>query len=386
MGKDGFNLTVLQVLPALETGGVEQGTVDVAAAVVSAGGRALVASAGGRLESDLARAGAEHLTMPVHRKSPRHLWRNAGRLTRLNRDQKVDIIHARSRAPAWSARAAARRTGIPFVTTFHGVYNFGGPLKKTWNRIMTTGDRVIAISDFVARHMEEHYGVSRSKIDVIHRGVDTERFDANAVPAARVVKLAEDWRLPDGHQVIMLPGRLARWKGHQVLIDALAQLGRDDVVALVVGSEAGRESYRDELIREVGSKGLERTVRFVGHCTDMPAAFKLADVVVSASTDPEAFGRVSAEAQAMGRPVIATDHGGARETVVAGTTGWLTPPGDAAALAAALHEALSLSDDARMTMAKAATQHIRQSFSRESMTSATLDVYTRITRAGGRHA
>ncbi len=380
MGQEGFNLTVLQVLPALETGGVEQGTVDVAAAIVAAGGRAIVASAGGRLESELARAGATHLTMPVDRKSPRYLWRNVERLAALIRNEKVDIVHARSRAPAWSARAAARRVGIPFVTTFHGVYNFGGPLKKAWNRIMTTGDGVIAISEFVARHMEESYDVPRSRIDVIHRGVDTGRFDSSAVSTSRVAALVRNWRLPDGAPIIMLPGRLARWKGHRILIEALSGLGRADVIALLVGSEAGRESYRNELIRDVRGKGLERIVRFVGHCSDMPAAFKLADVVVSASTEPEAFGRVCAEAQAMGRPIIASNHGGACETVVAGTTGWLTPPGDAAALTNALAEALSLSEEARMTMAQAATLHIREKFSLASMTRATLAVYARVRR------
>ncbi|MCY4310621.1 MAG: glycosyltransferase family 4 protein [Rhodospirillaceae bacterium] len=380
MGQEDFNLTVLQVLPALETGGVERGAVDVAAAIVAAGGRAIVASAGGRLEAELARAGATHLKMPVDRKSPRYLWRNVERLAALIRNEKIDIIHARSRAPAWSARAAARRVGIPFVTTFHGVYNFGSPLKKVWNRIMTTGDGVIAISEFVARHVEENYGVPRSRIDVIHRGIDTDRFDANAVSTSRVAALARNWRLPDDAPIVMLPGRLARWKGHRILIEALAGLGRSDVVALLVGSEAGRESYRNELIRDVRGKGLERTVRFVGHCSDMPAAFKLASVVVSASTEPEAFGRVCAEAQAMGRPVIASNHGGARETVVAGATGWLTPPGDATALTNALAEALSLSEEVRMTMAQAATLHIREKFSLASMTRATLAVYARVRR------
>lgn len=377
---EGFSLTVLQVLPSLDAGGVERGTVDVAAAVIAAGGKAIVVSAGGRLEADLKRIGATHIKMPVDRKTLRHMWRNTGRLARLIRREKVDIIHARSRAPAWSARAAARRADIPFVTTFHGVYNFSGPLKKAWNSIMTAGDRVIAISEFVAQHIRDHYRTAPERIEVIHRGVDFDLFDPKAVPAARVVQLAEEWRLPDGAEIIMLPARFARWKGHRVLIDAMAKLDRPHVLAVLVGDPAGRETYADELLKQVKKLKLEGSVRFVGHCRDMPAAFMLADIVVSTSTDPEAFGRVSAEAQAMGRPVIATNHGGSTETVIPGKTGWLVPPNDPQALADALDEALSVKQNARERMALAGTMHIRQNFSKQAMTTRTLEVYAELVR------
>ena len=380
-GPGGFGLTVLQVLPALQAGGVERGAVDVAAAVVAAGGRAIVASAGGRLEAKLARAGAEHVRLPVDRKLPGHLWRNAGRLAALIRAEKVDIVHARSRAPAWSARAAARRTGIPFVTTFHGIYAFRSPLKKAWNRIMTGGDRVIAVSDHVAEHMRVQYGVPAERIATIHRGVDLDHFDIRAVSEARIVQLAQAWDLPDGAQIVMLPGRLTRLKGHAVLIDALAMLRREGAMALLIGAEAGRRGYRNALLRRVERHGLEGAVRFVGHCADMPAAYMLADVVVSASTQPEAFGRIAVEAQAMGRPVIATDHGGARETVVPGETGWLTPPGDAKALAAALDAALAMTDAERRRMAEAAVANVRRRFSKQVMTDRTLAVYAELARA-----
>ena len=384
--RDGFGLTVLQVLPALKTGGVERGTVDVAAAVVAAGGRAIVASAGGRMEKELNRAGAEHVPMRVGRKTPGHILRNAGRLAALIREERVDIVHARSRAPAWSARAAARRTGIPFVTTFHGVYNFRGPLKKAWNRIMTRGDRVIAISGYVADHVSQHYRIPPERIAVIHRGVDLDLFDVRAVSEARVIQLAQEWRLPDGAQVAMLPARFTRWKGHTVLIDALALLQREGAVALLIGADAGRQGYRDELLKRVQRRGLEGAVRFVGHCNDMPAAYMLADVVVSASTQPEAFGRIAAEAQAMGRPVIATDHGGARETVLPGKTGWLTPPGDSQAMAQALDAALSMSAPERQRMARTAVTNIRRNFSKQAMTDRTLALYAELVQERGRSA
>ena len=380
---DAFGLTVLQVLPRLETGGVERGTVDVAAAIVAAGGRALVVSAGGRMEAELARTGAEHVTMRVDRKSPGRIRRNAGLLAGLIRREQVDIVHARSRAPAWSARAAARRAGVPFVTTFHGVYGTGFPLKKTWNRVMADGDRVIAISGYVADHVIRRYRTLAERVVLIHRGVDLDLFDRRAVSEARVVQLAEAWRLPDGVQVVMLPGRFTRLKGHAVLIDALAQVQRRDALALLIGADAGRAGYRDELLKRVRRRGLEGAVRFVGHCNDMPAAYMLADVVVSASTQPEAFGRTVAEAQAMGRPVIATDHGGARETVVPGRTGWLTPPGDAQALAHALDAALSMTADERSRMARTAVDNIRRNFSKRVMTDRTLEVYAELVRERG---
>ncbi len=377
---DAFGLTVLQVLPRLETGGVERGTVDVAAAIVAAGGRALVVSAGGRMEAELARAGAEHVTMRVDRKSPGRILRNAGRLAGLIRREQVDIVHARSRAPAWSARAAARRAGVPFVTTFHGVYGTGFPLKKAWNRIMTAGDRTIAVSDYIADHIRRRYRVPDGRIAVIHRGVDLDLFDVRAVSEARVVQLAERWQLPDGAPAIMLPGRFARWKGHAVLIDALARMQRADAVALLIGADSGREGYRGELLQRVRRRGLDGAVRFIDHCNDMPAAYMLADVVVSASTRPEAFGRIAAEAQAMGRPAIATDHGGARETVIPGETGWLVPPGDATALAGALDAALSLTGAERARMAKAAVANVRRTFSKQAMTARTLALYAELVR------
>ncbi len=380
---ESFGLTVLQVLPRLEAGGVERGTVDVAAAVVAAGGRALVVSAGGRMEIELKRAGAEHVAMPLDRKSPGRILRNAGRLAALIRREGVDIVHARSRAPAWSARMAARRTGIPFVTTFHGIYGTGLPLKKAWNRIMTAGDRTIAISRHVADHVTRRYRTPPERVVLIHRGVDLDLFDLGAVSDARIVQLAEAWRLPDGVQVVMLPGRLTRLKGHAVLIDALALMQRRDTVALLVGADAGREGYRDELLKQARRRNLEGTIRIVGHCNDMPAAYMLADVVVSASTQPEAFGRTVAEAQAMGRPVIATDHGGAREIVTPGETGWLTPPGDARALAQALDAALSMAAPDRSRLATSAVANIRRNFSKESMTSRTLDLYAELARERG---
>ena len=366
---------VLQVLPGLVAGGVERTTLDLAGALVAAGGTALVASAGGPLLGELERAGATHVRMPMDSKNPWVMAGNVARLAALIGEHAVQIVHARSRAPAWSAWAAARRTGRPFVTTFHGTYNFSNPLKRRYNAIMTRGARVIANSRFIAAHIEANYGIGPGRVRVIPRGIDLGRFDPERTADERVRRLARAWELPEAAPVILLPGRLTRWKGQAVLIDALAILGRRDLVCVLVGADQGRTGYRRELQARADRHGLGAMLRIAGHCDDMPAAYLLADVVVSASTDPEAFGRVAVEAQAMGRPLVASDHGGARETIVAGETGWLVPPGDAAALAEALARALALEPPARRALAARAIAHARAHYGRDLMCARTLAVY-----------
>lgn len=382
-GEDGARIprqaTIMQVLPALgASGGVERGTVEIAAAIQKAGGRAIVVSAGGPLEHRLKRVGAEHITLPVDSKNPFVMYKNIRRLANVIRQNDVDIVHARSRAPAWSAYYAARRTGVRFITTFHGTYGAGNPLKRLYNAIMTKGDLVIAISAFIAGHIRQVYGTPPSRLRTIHRGVDIDAFDPGQVSAERKIKLATDWRLDEGLPVVMLPGRLTRWKGQVPFLDAIAKLGRKDVRALLVGSDQGREEYRRELERKVQALDIGDIVRIVDHCDDMPAAYMLSDVVVSASLDPEAFGRVVIEAQAMGRPVIATDHGGARETVLENTTGWLVAPGDVDALAAAMDKVLSLAANDRAKLAARAVAHVRDNFSTAAMAAKTLDVYNEV--------
>ncbi len=367
---------MLQVLPAMVTGGVERGTVEIAAALIEAGWKALVVSNGGPMVRELDRIGATHITLPVHSKNPWIMWRNAARLAKIIAEHTVDIVHARSRAPAWSAWAAARRTGRHFITTYHGVYNEDSlGLKRRYNAIMARGERVIAISEFVAEHVQRIHGVEDARLRVIHRGVDLDRFDPLRVSPERIIQLARKWRLPDGFRVVMLPGRLTRWKGQGVLIDALSHLARRDIRCLLVGSDQGRTSYRQELLAQIKKLDLENVVHLVDECNDMPAAYMLTDVVISASTDPEAFGRVVVEAQAMGRPVIASDHGGARETILPGQTGWLVPPSDPMALAEAIEGTLALSEDQRYQVAKWAIDHVRQEFSRTQMCEKTLYVY-----------
>jgi glycosyltransferase involved in cell wall biosynthesis len=367
-------VTVLQVLPALGSGGVERGTVEITQAIVQAGGRAVVASEGGRLVGSIERAGGRHLALPLDRKTPWALWRNADRLSDIIRREGVDIVHARSRAPAWSALLAARRTGAHFMTTYHGAYGENFPGKRLYNSVMARGERVIAISSYVAELLESRHRVARERIRIVPRGVDTLLFDPDAIPQPRIIRLATGWRLPDGAHTVMLPGRLTRWKGHAVLIAALAKLRRPDAVAVFVGD--GRKHFEAELTREAERLGVAGQIRFVGHCDDMPAALMLADVVVNASLAPEGFGRTVIEAQAMRRPVIATDHGGAVETVEPGITGWRVKPGDAEALAAAIGQALSLSEEERFELGSQSRAWVQENYSVVAMQEATIGVYS----------
>jgi glycosyltransferase involved in cell wall biosynthesis len=365
---------VLQVIPRLVSGGAERGTVELAGALTSAGWNAYVASAGGPLEPIITGNGAIHLSLPLASKNPWVMRRNVGALARVIRDLDIDIVHARSRAPAWSAWAAARATGRHFVTTFHNAYGLGSRLKHRYNSVMAKGDRVIAISDFVADHVVSVYGVDGDRLRTIPRGVDLAIFDPRHVTGGRMASLSRQWRVPDGVPVVMLPGRLTRWKGGLDFVAAIAALGRRDLFCLMVGAEQ-RPGFRRELEAAVERHHLSALFRIVEDCHDMPAAYMLADVVVSASTDPEGFGRIIVEAQAMGRPVVATDHGGARETIVPGVTGWLVPPNDPAALGEAIGAALSLAPAERSLLARRAMAHVAKHFTREQMCAKTIAVY-----------
>jgi glycosyltransferase involved in cell wall biosynthesis len=366
---------VLQVLPALGIGGVERGTVDITRAIVSAGGIALVASEGGPQVSHIERAGGWHVTLPLASKNPLRIWRNVARLEALIRSQKVDIVHARSRAPAWSAFLACRRTGAHFVTTYHGVYQEDVPLKRHYNAVMARGERVIAASRYVADLVANRHAVDPAIIRVIYRGVDASVFDPDTVTPDRLARLSSAWRLPDGHHVIMLPGRLTSWKGQRVLIAALARLGRSDVCCVLLGADQGRAEYSRRLVSDAERLGVAAQLRLPGACTDMPAALMLADVVVNASTEPEAFGRTVIEGQAMARLVLATDHGGAVETVEHGITGWRIRPGDVEALAAALDYTLNCPQEERHAIGQAARGAVLRRFSIADMQRDTLAVY-----------
>jgi len=379
--------TILQIIPRLDTGGAELATVEIAQAIVRAGGRAFVMSEGGRMAGDIERAGGEIVPFAAAAKNPVRIIANAVALARFIRERGVDIIHARSRAPAWSALMAARATGTAFVTTYHGAYGNRGPLKPLYNSVMARGDLVIANSNYTGALVHERHATAKARIRVIARGVDLVRFDPAAVAADRASSLRNKWGADEDERIVLHAARLTAWKGQHDVIEAAARLFRSegagrDAVFILAGDAQGREAYVSGLEDKIAQHGLEGKVRLVGHCGDMAAAYAAAHVTLVASTEPEAFGRTSAEAQAMGCPVIVTRQGASPETLLTAArdgaeaaTGWIVPVGSPAALANAIAEALSLSHRDRKAMAKRARAHVRERFSSEQMKRQTLSVY-----------
>lgn len=376
-------LTVLQIIPALGTGGAEQACVDIAAALVARGDRAIVVSSGGRRVPEVERAGATHILCAAASKNPIQILRNARWLARLIREHKIDIVHARSRAPAWSAYLACRRTKCAFVTTFHAAYKFSSALKKMYNRVMARADRIIAISPTIARHIVDSYGVAQKKICLVNRGIDVKAFDPAAVTHERRAAILRSWDVVVDAPLVLLPARLSPIKNHDLLIDAMAVLkeqGGEMPLLCFVGDDQGRTAYSKRLRARIDQMNLEKHIRLVGPCSDMPAALSMAALVVMPSKVPEGFGRVPVEAMAMGVPVIASNLGATRDTVADGVTGWLLPPDDVGAWAAQIAQVLAMRQAQRESMAKAARARVATQFAQETMITGTLAIYDELMR------
>jgi len=377
--------TILQIIPRLDTGGAERTTVDIAEALVRAGARALVATESGRLIPELQAKGGIWIPFPAATKNPLRILGNIKRLEAVISQEGVDLLHARSRAPAWTTLLAARRTKTPFVTTYHGSYSGSSAVKVLYNSVMARGDVVIANSHYTAGLIRQMHPFASNAIQVIHRGTDMRQFSVAAVDPSRVLALRQAWSVPRDKRIILLAARLTGWKGQKYVIEAsalLRQRGIDDVVTILAGDAQGRSHYVSELEALIAERHLADHVHLVGHCADMPAAFLAASAVAVPSTEPEAFGRSAVEAQAMGTPVVVTELGAVPETVMdtpaSARTGWRVPPADAEALADALYEALTLGASARESLADRARQHVETQFSLESMTGETLGVYRRL--------
>ena len=332
------------------------------------------------MEAELRAAGAILIALPVASKNPFTILANAGRLRSIIGEYGVGLIHARSRAPAWSAYLAAKRADIPFVTTHHGTYNAKSGLKRFYNSAMVRGDAVIANSRWTAEHLKSVHSVRAKRVEIIPRGIDIRKFDPARIAADQIRSLRENWRAANGERIVLLPGRLTRWKGQLIFIEALAGLARAgrlprDLRAVIAGDSQGRREYVEELAAAITAAGLDQQVILTEHLKDMAPALLAADIVVSASIEPEAFGRVPVEAGAMGRPVIATDHGGARETVRPGESGLLVPPGDAGALGEAIAALLALPAEKRDEMGMKGRAHVAAHFTVDTMCAKTLALY-----------
>lgn len=368
-------MNILQVIPTLDSGGAERTTLEVAEAVARSGGRCVVASEGGRLEAELHELGGVLERLPLSTKNPLAMRANATRLARLISARDIDLVHARSRAPAWSALWAARRTGTPFVTTYHGTYNAGSAPKRLYNSVMARGDRVIANSGFIRDHLLAEHRIDPQRVTVIPRGVDLVRFDPAAIAPERVAAARARWNAAPDERVVLLPARITPWKGQALAIEAMARLSTAS--RLVFAGEAKPGSgFGAQLGAQAEAAGVQLSQP--GHEADMPAALLAADVVINPSLEPEAFGRTAAEALAMGRPVIVADHGGAREVVEPGVTGWRVAPGDAAALAGAIEAALGLDLALREELAAQGRSRAERCFSKAALQESTLRVYREV--------
>lgn len=369
------------MIPALGYGGVEIETVEMAKAIVAAGGRSLItADLSHKDELYLALPPEVQLIdLPLNTKNPLKMAQNVTLLKNLIQKEGVNIVHARSRAPAWSTYKAAHSLKIPFITTYHAAYGSQNVLKTFYNSIMARGDRVIAISHFIQDHLLKEYKsyswFDPSKIRLIPRGIDLHYFDPTAISPERLIHLRKNWDIPPQMRLILLPGRFTRLKGHRVVIQALSLMKHSNVMALFVGSIRGHETYRDQLLQEASSLDLTGRIQCFPPCPDIPAAYKIADIIVCPSLVPEGFGRLMAEAQAMGKPIIASHHGAATEIIETDRTGWLIPPNDPQALAKAFDDWLDLPQEQLDAMGKQGRTRMEASYSKEFMISKTLDVY-----------
>jgi glycosyltransferase involved in cell wall biosynthesis len=368
--------TIMQILPRFNAGGVEQGTFDMAEGIIKQGWRAVIVSGGGQYVAPFVEMGGIHVTAPVYSKNPLMIWRNIILIQKICREQNVSLIHARSRAPAWSAYYASKKAKLPFVTTFHGAYGARGLTKKKYNAVMTKGDRVIAVSNYIKDYILDNYSMPEEKLVVIPRGIDENFFQPKNVSVASIKLLKEKWELSPDKKIIILPARMSRAKGHDVMIEAMAQLTRDDVMCYFVGNASGKEDYLAELTKFIGQCGLQDCVKIVDHENDMAAVYGLADLVVLPATEPESFGRVVAEALAMGVTTIASDIGGTKEILQNVYLDGLVEPNNPNALAELINKNLN-------NPGKIDTDFIWNHYRKQIMVDKEIDLYRKIISGEG---
>lgn len=368
-------LNILQVLPELNSGGVERGTVDIAKAILDEGFKSYVCSSGGVMVKELEKLGVTHIEYPLHSKNPITMLINVIRLVSIIKQHKIDIIHARSRAPAWCCWLASALTKCHFVTTFHGTYNIGHALKLFYNSVMTKGEKVIAVSNFIKKHIVIRYHCHKDKIVVINRGVDFSYFNKDKLTKARIAKMKASIDCELKGTVLLIPARFTRWKGQLYVMDALKYL-KGDFTCLMVGTQpAKHHEYYKELEKRIREYKLTDKVFLRSVVKDMPALYSLSDVVISPSIEPEAFGRTITEAQAMEKLVVATNLGAPMETISNGKTGFLVSHTDPTELVVTLEKIMKMDLPKRNKITQAAYQSAKTSYSLEHMCEETIKVY-----------
>ena len=371
----------MQILPSLESGGVERGTIDVAKALKKEGFDPIVVSKGGVLVFQLREAGINHITLDVGSKNPFKIFSNIKHLEKIIEENKVDIVHVRSRAPMWSAYFACKNTKTKLVSTVHGTYSlklFGFkvfPLKRIYNQIMLKADRIIAVSNFIKSHILENYREDVSaKITVIQRGADLNYFNSLAASNGRIIDLIKKWNLPEDKKIILMPARFTAWKGHEFLIETLTKV-KHDFFCVMIGSDHGHKKFRQKVEQLIVKNNLAERVRIVGLCKDMQSAYALSHLVVCPSVRPEAFGRVAIEAQSCGKVIIATKIGGVLDTVIDGKTGFLVDVNDTQKFADLIDQVLEMSKEDADFIGAAGRKNIEENFSNDKMCNLTINLY-----------
>lgn len=383
---------ILQIIPRLDGGGAEATTLEITKALTAAGGRSVVVSEGGKMADAIIAEGGEIIHAPVSSKNPIIMYQNINRLARIAKAQNIDILHARSRAPAWSSLWAAQKIGKPYLATYHSKVHDSPKLKIFYNSVMTRGERVIANSAFTAARIRSVHKIAPEKIDIVPRGCDPEKFDPAHISQTDITEQSAAWGVQEGEFVILCPARLTRWKGQMVLLEAVARLTGNFRLVLTGNTfdKTGAESrFAQELKARASEMGFTDRLVFAGHVANMPLAYAVSDLAVLPSLDPEPFGRTAVEAQAATLPVIVSDAGGFRETVreddassdsPVQRTGWRVPPGDVAALTARLQAVANLSREELSTIGQAARQWVMENFTTEKMCAQTLQIYQSVIR------
>jgi glycosyltransferase involved in cell wall biosynthesis len=376
---------IMQILPSLENGGVERGVVDITKELKKQGFAPIVLSKGGMMTYQLREAKIEHITLDVKTKNPIKIFRNINKIAKIIEENKVDLVHARSRAPMISAYFACKKTNVKLISTVHGSYSINlykwknFPLKRMYNAVMLKADYVIAVSHFIKNYIIENYQPFEKtnlldKLQVVARGADLKYFSAESISINRAIDLSQKWSLPEDKKIILFPARITAWKGHEFLIEALKKI-KSDAVCIFVGSDHGHKKFRKKLEQKIIAENLAGKIKFVGVCKEMPVAYSLANLVISASVKPEAFGRVAIEAQAMKKIVIATNIGGSLETIIDKKTGFLVENKNSDMLASLIDEVLSMPKEKSDEICANARKNVEDNFSNQKMCDEMVKIY-----------
>ena len=379
------DLKVLQVIPKLGYGGAETGCFDIAHYLPENGCESFIVTSGGELIKFINKEKVKLIKLPVHSKNPLIILFNTIALIFIIIFNNISIVHARSRAPAWSCFFATKVTRRKFVTTFHGTYNFKSKLKKFYNSVMVRSNLIIAGSNFIFSHIKENYSDYlnlKNKLLVIFRGINVDYFDSTTKIETEEKQLLKNWGIEENKKIILLPGRLTSWKGQELFLEAVnlvnIQLGYEAFYAVILGSEQGRDLFKKKLIRLVEQYRMTKQLKFISHCKDMALAYKVSNIVVSSSIEPEAFGRVSVEAQSMEKVIIASNIGGSNETIIDGKTGYLFETGNPQSLCEKILKVLNLDETTLKTIGAEGRKNIISKFNVEKMCFSTYSEYKKL--------